>query len=100
MEINERDLELVDAYFDGNLSDEELALFRIRMQDEEFEHFVRFQRQLRDEFNESKSREPLYTPLRYSSQRGQLAREMGSKLWYVMVATLIIAALGASIFLR
>lgn len=47
MEITNKDFELVDNFLDNSLSQEEAALFRIRMQDEEFSDFVKFQKELR-----------------------------------------------------
>jgi hypothetical protein len=51
MEITEKDFELIDNYLEGTLSREEQALFSIRMQDDEFTGFLRFQQNLKEEFS-------------------------------------------------
>jgi hypothetical protein len=100
MEITDKDFELVDNYLDGTLSDEELALFRIRMQDDEFAGLVRFQQALRKELsqpsllgrNELNRAEEFY--LEYRNQRKRsISEAFSSKWWFVAVAVMCFTSL-------
>lgn len=100
MEITNKDFELVDNYLDGTLSDEELALFRIRMQDDEFAGLLRFQQALRKELaqpsllgrNDLKQAEKFY--LEYRTQRKRsLSEALSSKWWFVAVAVMCFTSL-------
>ncbi len=104
MEITDKDVELIDNYLEGNLTEEEQALFRIRMQDEAFAGFVRFQNELQEELQaHNKPAEQPQSPLGYNvdlNKKASIARELGSKLWFTLIATMIVAALLSALLLR
>ncbi|MDX5321248.1 MAG: hypothetical protein LPK45_09040 [Bacteroidota bacterium] len=93
MEITDKDFELVDNYLEGNLSDEEIALFRIRMQDGEFAGLLRFQQQLRKELNQPSllgidqwsQAEHFYHEYK-SQRRRRFVEGLYSKWWMLAVA--------------
>lgn len=100
MEITDKDFELVDNYLDGTLTDEEHALFRIRMQDEEFAGLLRFQQQLRKELqhpslllNESMREAGTYYHEFRMSRKRRIADAISSKMWFLAVAVVCLSAL-------
>lgn len=100
MEITDKDFELVDNYLDETLSAEELALFRIRMQDEEFADLLRFQQALRKELaqpsllgrDELSQAEAFYQEYREQRKRG-LSDTLHSKWWFVAVVLVCFTSL-------
>jgi len=103
MEITDKDVELIDNYLDGSLSEEEEALFHIRMQDDEFAGFVKFQKHLKEELYPSDRPTNNTTPLGYEvnlHRRLGVARQLSTKLWFALISTLIVVALLAALLLR
>lgn len=110
MRLSDKDIELADAYFEGRLSEEEMAFFRIKMQDEDFEGFVKFQQKLREEIEaQTAISAPTLTAkpkiknnlqLDRSQTAHNVSKELGSTMWYVLVASLVLVALLTSIFIR
>jgi|GEM_PF-2470987 len=100
MEITDKDFELVDNYLDETLSQEELALFRIRMHDEEFAGLLRFQQALRKELaqpsllgrDEQSKAESFYHEYREQKKRG-LSDTLHSKWWFLAVALVCFTSL-------
>lgn len=104
MEITDKDFELVDNYLDGTLSDEELALFRIRMHDEEFAGLLHFQQELRKELNQPSLLSPspmqradtYYQEYRLHSKR-RVTEALNSKWWFLLVAVMCLTAVLVSL---
>lgn len=100
MEITDKDFELVDNYLDGTLSDEELALFRIRLQDEEFSGLLRFQQALRKELEQPglfgnvdlPQAENFYLEYK-NARRRRMSEGLYSKWWIVAVALMCFTSL-------
>lgn len=100
MEITNKDFELVDNYLDGTLSEEELALFRIRMQDDEFTDLLRFQQALRKELAqpsllgraEINQAEKFYLEYR-TQQKRSLMENFHWKWWFVAVTLICFTSL-------
>lgn len=100
MEITDKDFELVDNYLDETLSQEELALFRIRMQDEEFAGLLRFQQALRKELaqpsllrrDDLSQAETFYHEYRDQQKRG-IADTLHSKWWFLAVVLVCFTSL-------
>jgi|SRR5690606_19488105 len=101
MEITDKDFELVDNYLDGTLTDEEQALFRIRMQDDEFAGLLRFQQQLRKELsypsllssNPNTNQTDFYYDEFRLNRKKRIGDSLSSKMWFLAVAVLCLSAL-------
>ncbi|MBI1223272.1 MAG: hypothetical protein GC180_11760 [Bacteroidetes bacterium] len=106
MEITDKDFELVDNYLDGTLSAEELALFRIRLQDEEFSGLLRFQQALRKELEQPSlfghddlnNAENFYLEYK-NARRRRMTEGLYSKWWMVVVAALCFTSLVLALIL-
>lgn len=101
MEITNKDFELVDNYLENNLTDEEAALFRIRMQDEEFAHFVKFQRELNEMIYGKAKTTFIGEPMAQRLKRKELSsRAFGSIIWISIVSLMVGVALISALILR
>lgn len=97
MEITDKDFELADNYLDGTLSQEELALFRIRMQDEEFAGLVNFQKGLRQTLGDIANAQMAAGSLSPQQQRQfnkqKVSESLYSAIWFIVVAGICLTSL-------